>query len=148
MNASVEAYEQPERTLRQVRLDCLRAVVRARLCPERSVVTRLDLVDHYEETESQFGSQLWFFEGKGFDEDGTGHDLYGVVEYSIEFGLHEFIEDGVFDSASQRDRFLRLYRREVIRPTLRHPAHRWLLVGMLSTALMTSAIFAIRTLVL
>ncbi|MEM6690858.1 MAG: hypothetical protein AAF664_15600 [Planctomycetota bacterium] len=146
MKAEIGITRQSERTVKQVRLDCLRALVRARLCPERSVVTNLDLVDELTETDAEFGSQLWYFEGKGFDEDGTGHNLFGVLEYSIQFGLLELIEDGVFDSAAQRERFLHLYRREPFRPSMRHPAHRWLLVGTMAMGAVAAAVLVARSL--
>ena len=120
-----------ERTIRQVSLDCSRAMIRGSFCPDRSEVGQLRCVDDQAETENSFGNQLWYFEGYGVDERSQQHDVYGVVEYSLQFGLLELVEDGVFDSEQQRERFRHLYEREMHRPTWRHPAHRWLLAGLL-----------------
>ena len=120
--------------MRQVRLDCSRALVRARFCPNRSEFDHLRCVDDHPESEDTFGHQLWYFEGTGVDESDRRHRVFGVVEYSLQFGLHEVVEDGVFDSEEQRERFRHLYEREVRRPVWSHPAHRWLLGGVLVIA--------------
>jgi hypothetical protein len=44
--------------------------------------------------------------------------------------LNELVEDGVFTSEQQRERFRSLYEREIQPPVWRHPAHRWLALGM------------------
>jgi hypothetical protein len=67
------------------------------------------------------------------------------VEYSIQFGLHELVEDGVFDSEYQRERFRHLYEREVLRPSWRQPAHRWLLAGCFVVASIWIAFLLLRT---
>jgi hypothetical protein len=97
-------------------------------------VLQLRCIDDRPESENSFGNQLWYFEGLGVDEHDRRHSAFGVVEYSIQFGLHELVEDGVFDSEYQRERFRHLYEREVIRPSWRHPAHRWLAAGCVAVA--------------
>ena len=72
--------------------------------------------------------------GLGVDERDQRHSAFGVVEYSLQYGLHELVEDGVFDSEHQRERFRHLYEREIHRPTWRHPAHRLLLAGVIAMA--------------
>ena len=120
-----------ERIIRQVRLDANRAVARAQLCAERSEVRRLRCVDHHDEGDDSFGHQLWYFEGVGVDEHDHRHEIFGVIEYSVQYGLHELIEDGVFDSERQRERFRNHYEQEVRNPFWSHPAHRWLGIGTL-----------------
>ncbi len=139
MSAETRARRFSERTIRQVRLDCNRAMVRARFCPDRSDVVQLRCVDDQPETDQSFGNQLWYFEGVGVDSQDSRHNVFGVVEYSVQFGLHELVEDGVFDSENQRERFRHLYERELHRPSWRHPAHRWLAAGI---ALVTAASLA------
>ena len=123
-----------ERTIRQVRLDSGRALARVQLCPERSVLKNLRCVDHHAEIDETFGHQLWYFEGQGIDEHANRHEIFGFIEYSVQFGLHELVEDGVFDSEQQRERFRNHYEQEVRRPLWSHPAHRWLAVGMVAIA--------------
>jgi len=135
-----------ERTIQQVRLDGHRALVRAHFCPERSEVVHLRCVDDSPETESGFGSQLWYFEGVGVDAEDRRQGVYGVVEYSIQFGLHELVEDGVFDSETQRSRFRQLYNREVRRPSWRQLPHRWLAIGLLAVAAVTLVVQLVRSL--
>ena len=134
MGADTRTRRFSEHTIRQVRQDSNRAMVRARFCPERSEVLQLRCIDDRPESENSFGNQLWYFEGLGVDGQDRRHSVFGVVEYSLQFGLHELVEDGVFDSEYQRERFRHLYEREVIRPSWRHPAHRWLALGCIAVA--------------
>ena len=105
MSADTRTRRFSERTIKQVRVDCSRAMARARFCADRSDVVQLRCVDDRPETEYSFGNQLWFFEGLGVDDDSRRHSVYGVVEYSLQYGLHELVEDGVFDSEYQRERY-------------------------------------------
>ena len=146
MGARTRTRRFSERTIRQVRLDCNRAILRARFCPERSEVVQLQCIDDREEMDDAFGNQLWYFEGVGVDEQGRHHPVFGVVEYSIQYGLHELVEDGVFESEDQRERFRQLYERDFLRPSWLHPAHRWLLVAVVAVAVGTLAIQLLRTL--
>jgi len=145
MGAETRTRQFSERTIRQVRQDCGRAMIRARFCPERSEIVQLRCIDDRPESEQAFGNQLWYFEGAGVDERNQRHGVFGVVEYSIQFGLHELVEDGVFDSEYQRERFRHLYEREALRPSWRQPAHRWLLAGCLAIASIWIAFLLLRT---
>jgi len=136
-----------ERIIRQVRSDSTRAIMRARYCTQRSEILHLRCVDDRAEREEVFGNQLWYFEGIGVDELDSRRLVYGVMEYSIQFGLQELIDDGVFDSEQERDRFRSLYQQEVERPSWRQPAHRWLVAGMISVAAMTFAVLLVKTLI-
>ena len=146
MSADTRTRRFSERTIRQVRLDCNRAMVRARFCPDRSDVIQLRCIDDQVETAESFGNQLWYFEGVGVDEQDRRLSVFGVVEYSVQFGLHELVEDGVFDSEHQRERFRQLYERELHRPSWHQPAHRWLAAGLLVVTAGWLAYLLIRTL--
>ncbi len=146
MSAETRTRRFSERTIRQVRLDCNRAMARARYCPDRSDVVQLRCVDDQLETDEVFGNQLWYFEGIGVDEQERRLGVFGVVEYSVQFGLHELVEDGVFDSEHQRERFRQLYERELHRPSWRHPGHRWLAAGLVMVSVIWLAYLLIRTL--
>lgn len=130
MGAETRSRRFSEQTIRQVRLDCRRAMTRSHFCPDRSEVVHLRCTDDVAESEHAFGSQLWYFEGMAVDGQGVRKGVYGVVEYSVQFGLLEVVEDGVFDSEYQRERFRHQYHREMHRPSWRQPAHRWLVLGL------------------
>lgn len=132
MSAETRTSRFSEATMKQVRLDCQRAMERARFCPNRSEVVRIRCIDDREETDDRFGNQLWYFEGQGVDQTQQIHNLFGVVEYSIQFGLSELVEDGVYDSETQREKFRHLYESEVISPSWENPAHRWLAIGLIA----------------
>ncbi|MFK8110913.1 MAG: hypothetical protein AB8B91_01855 [Rubripirellula sp.] len=146
MSAETRTRRFSERTIRQVRLDSTRAMVRARFCPDRSDVVQLRCVDDHPESDHTFGNQLWYFEGLGVDQDDERISVYGVVEYSLQYGLHELVEDGVFHSEHERDRFRHLYEREVHRPNWRQPAHRWLAAGLIAMTSVCLAYLLVRTL--
>ncbi|MFG0290926.1 MAG: hypothetical protein ACF8CQ_22340 [Rhodopirellula sp. JB044] len=132
MRAQAPQRQFSERVLRQVRMDSGRALVRARFCLESSEIINLRCVDDRCETDRQFGNQLWYFEGIGVDEARNRQNIHGVVEYSVQYGLQELVEDGVFDTAAERERFRSLYNREVNVPSWRQPAHRLLLAGVIA----------------
>ena len=134
MSAETRTQRFPERTIRQVTLDCHRAMGRAKFCPDQNEITQLRCVDHRQETEQSFGCQLWYFEGLGLDDVGQRSRVFGVVEYSLQFGLHELIEDRVFDSDCQREQYRHFYERGVQRGRWRHPANGWLLAGVVAVA--------------
>ncbi|SMP75777.1 hypothetical protein SAMN06265222_1207 [Neorhodopirellula lusitana] len=137
MRAQAPHRQFSERVLRQVRLDSGRALVRAKFSADHSEIINLRCVDDHSESDREFGNQLWYFEGIGVADSGSRQNIHGVVEYSIQFGLQELVEDGVFDQASERERFRSLYNREVNTPSWRQPAHRFLLAGVMAiTALM------------
>jgi hypothetical protein len=141
MSAETQAIQIPEKIMRQIRTDSQNSILRARLCPSRSEIFQLRCVDYRRESDDQFGSQLWYFEGFGVDESSRKLPIFGALEYSLQFGLHELVDDGVFESLSQRDRFHSVYRRGHVRTSMWHPAHRWLIVGMLLVALATAIKF-------
>lgn len=138
----------PERVIRQVRTDATRAVVRARYCVRQSEILDLRCVEESAEQEDSFGSQLWYFEGIGVDPQEVRHLVYGVIEYSIQFGHQELVDDGVFDSEHQRERFHNLYRHEQTQPSWRQPAHRWLIAAVLAVAAVFLAAWLMKSLLL
>lgn len=148
MGAETRTRRFSEQTLRQVRLDCSRAMIRARFCPEQIEVLKLRCIDDRLETEESFGNQLWYFEGYGVDERLRRQTVFGAIEYSIQFGLHELVEDGVFESEEERDRFRCVYEREIQRPSQQQAAHRWVALALVSSMGMWLAIFITKMLVM
>ncbi|MEL6106255.1 MAG: hypothetical protein AAFU85_09465 [Planctomycetota bacterium] len=110
-------------------------MVRARFCPKRSEIFQMRCVDFRGESETDFGNQLWYFEGVGVDELDRRHSVFGVVEYSTQYGLNELVEDGVFTTENQRERFRSLYEREIQPPHWRQPAHRMLALGVIAVSM-------------
>ena len=147
MGADTRTQRFSERVLRQVRLDCSRALVRGRYCPQRSEIIQLRCMDDREELEHAFGNQLWYFEGVGIDPDNRRCSVYGVIEYSLQYGLHELVEDGVFETPTERERFRHDYEREMHRPNWRQPAHRWLALGIVAVTAMWLTFLIMRSLV-
>jgi hypothetical protein len=142
MSAETRAVRFPERIMRQIRLDSHRAIVRAHFCPDRSEVLNLRCVDNRRENDAVFGSQLWYFDGVGVDESDRRLPIYGVVEYSIQFGLHELVEDGVFDTNAERDRFNSVYHREHFGSGWSAPAYRWLAIMLVLFSVLVMAVLA------
>lgn len=134
MNSHVQMYRFSEAMIRQVRLDSNRAMRRARFCQQRSEILQLRCINNEEETETEFGSQLWYFEGVGVDDLDRRQTVFGVIEYSTQFGLNELVEDGVFTTENQREKFRSLYEREMIKPDWRAPAHRYLASGVIAVS--------------
>ncbi len=145
MSAETRARRYSERTIRQVRLDCNRAMLRARFCEDRSDVVQLRCIDDQAETDQAFGSQLWYFEGIGADTQGRRQSVFGVVEYSVQFGLLELVEDRVFESEHERERYRHRYERELLRPTWRHPGHRWLAAGLVMVTIVWLTYLLVRS---
>ena len=139
-HASRQQYS--EQTLRQVAADCRRSLQRGQFDVEQSRVERLRCVDDQLETDDHFGRQLWYFEGRALASDERRVRIYGVIEYSIQFGLHELIDDGVFDAADQRDRFRQIYQHESSRFSWRQRPIRLLIAGMLSVGVAYAAYIA------
>ncbi len=134
MSADTRTVRFSEHTIRQVQADCARAMRRARFDPDQGEIVHMRCVDDRHESDECFGSQLWYFEGLGIDDEAHRHRVFGVVEYSVQYGLLELIEDGVFDSENQRERFRLLYEREMHPPSWRHPAHRMLAMGLIAVS--------------
>ncbi len=146
MSAETRTRRFSERTIQQVRLDSSRAMIRAGFCPDLSDIVQLRCVDDRQETDHNFGNQLWYFEGLGVDENDQRNSIYGVVEYSLQFGLHELVEDGVFASEQDRERFRNIYDRDTLRSPWRQPTHRWLAAGLIAVTSIWLAYVLVRTL--
>lgn len=142
MSAETQAIRIPEKIMRQIRSDSHAALLRARICPSSTDAVQLRCIEFRRESESEFGSQLWYFDAHGVFDNPSGDPqrsgklpVYGVLEYSIQYGLHELAEDGVFDSVAERERYHSVYRRGHFVASLWHPMHRWLALGVLLVAL-------------
>lgn len=82
------------------------ALVRREFCPEQSRVESVRCVYLEQETEQQFGRQIWFFEAMGIDPVGRPHHLFGALEFFVEYGLLEPSRAALVDDSQHRQRFL------------------------------------------
>lgn len=80
-------------------------LLRREFCPEQSRIENLRCVEFLEENDSTFGKQVWFFEGIGVDAMGRRHMLFGVLEFSIQFGLLEAATAALFEEEDMRERY-------------------------------------------
>ncbi len=138
MQPELSQHEYPERTVRQVAADARRALARVGWCPERSRIDRLRCADDLTETELAFGRQLWLFESQAIDSrpERAPCCVFGAIEYSVQYGYLEPLEDGVFDSETERQRFvLMTYQGIEIRPSLGWQILRALYVAFMLTVL-------------
>lgn len=138
MEADTQEIQIPRKTLRQIRSDCQTAISDANLAFADDSPVRLYCVDHAPETLGAYGRQLWYFDGQAINQDGKQSSLFGVLEYRLEYGLHELIERGVFDSVEQRDRFHRVYTHGFLRDPLWNPATLWLGAALVAMTVITS----------
>jgi hypothetical protein len=83
-----------------------RSLARRNFCPDQSRVENLHCVHLEDETETNFGRQLWCFDAIGMDAAGHRHVLYGSLEFSIQYGLLEASNTSMFDDLEHRDTFL------------------------------------------
>ena len=132
MNSHLQEVRISEQAYRQVNLDAARAVARQRFCPEQREVMRVRCIDHLEETEQEYGHQLWFFEGHGVDPSEGSSCVYGVVEYQVEYGCTELVENRVFQTTQERERFRSLYECEVIKVDWRGIVLKLLAAGLMA----------------
>ena len=130
MSADTKIRRFSERTLKQVRLDGIRTLNRFHFDSDASEILTVECVDDTLETPGAFGRQLWFFEAVAVDTQSVRHTVLGAVVYSVEYGLQELVDDGVFDSDTERERFRGIYHHVEARPSWRHPAHRLLIAGL------------------
>lgn len=145
MSAKTKTRRFSGRIVRQVQLDAGRSLIRSHFCPDRSEVLHLRCVEDRPESEDRFGSQLWYFEGMGVDAHDRRQPIYGAIEYSLQYGLHELMDDGVFDSEAQRARVRQQFYGYEMPSPMGHPAHRFLLVGVLAMGLAYAAFMAIQS---
>lgn len=130
MPSHISKQQFSEQTLRQVAADCRRALQRAHYNADQSLLERLRCVDEQAETEETFGRQLWYFEGRALTLESQRIRVYGVIEYSVQYGLQELVDDSVMDSPEQRDRFRDDYHRIPRRFSWQHPSIKLIAAGM------------------
>lgn len=89
------------------------ALLRKDFCPEESRIESLRCVFLDEESESQYGRQVWFFEAFGVDVVGKRHRLYGALDFSVQYGLLDPMRAILADEPRHRQRMLQA----IVQPT-------------------------------
>ena len=116
-----------------------RCLTRREFCPEQSRIENLRCFDLIDETEAQFGKQLWCFEAIGIDPVGRRHILYGVLEFSIQYGLLEASQTAMFEEAEHREKFLQTETRQSSKMVYQYPSTRfWVYSAWLSIAVLSA----------
>jgi hypothetical protein len=90
MSAETKAIRIPEKIMRQIRSDSQAALTRVRVYPAENEVVQLRCVDYRPETDNSFGAQLWYFDTQAVDEFADRVRVFGVLEYSIQYGAISF----------------------------------------------------------
>lgn len=102
----IDPIQFPRQTWRLVSDQARRCLVKREYCDQQSRVENLRCVHFEEETDSAFGSQLWHFEALGIDPVGRRHMLYGVLDFSVQYGMLEASQTALFEDAELRQKFL------------------------------------------
>ena len=115
-----------------------RCLTRREFCPEQSRIENLRCDHLVDETESLFGKQLWCFEAIGIDPVGRRHILYGVLEFSIQYGLLEASQTAMFEDSDHRETFLTSEKRDPSTLVYQYPSTRfWVFSAWTSVAVLS-----------
>ena len=114
------------------------SLTRIEFYPEQSRVENLRCVHLQVESDCLFGNQLWCFEAIGIDPAGRRHILYGVMEFSIQFGLLEASQTAMFEDSSHREKFLNNEMKPMSKLVYQYPSTRiWIFVAWCSIAVLS-----------
>ncbi len=115
-----------------------RCLIRREFCPEQSRVENLRCVHLVDESDWLFGKQLWCFEAIGIDPAGRRHILYGVLEFSIQFGLLEASQTAMFEDSCHREKFLNSETKPPSKLVYQYPSTRfWIYAAWCSIAVLS-----------
>ncbi len=120
-----------------------RCLTRREFCPEQSRVENLRCVHLVEESDCLFGKQMWCFEAIGIDQSGRRHILYGVLEFSIQYGLLEASQTAMFEDSDHREKFLHNETKPASKLVYNYPSTRfwvysaWCSISVLSVIWIT-----------
>jgi len=115
------------------------ALVRKEFCPEQSRVESVRCVYLDQESEFNFGRQIWFFEAIGIDPVGRQHRLYGALEFSVQFGLLEPCRAALMADPTHRQRFLQgLIEPQPVEPWSAPSTRIWVRLTIASVVIVSS----------
>jgi hypothetical protein len=116
-----------------------RCLVRREFCPEQSRIENLRCVHLVDETVRIYGKQFWCFEAIGIDPVGRRHVLYGVLEFSIQYGLLEAAQTAMFEDSDHREKFLQQETRPAGKLVYHYPSTRfWVYSAWCSISVLTA----------
>jgi hypothetical protein len=81
----------------------VRSIAGRNLCPEQSRIENLRPVYSVDEELEHYGRQIWYFEVLGVSASGRRRVVFGVIEFSIQYGLLELSHSFLFEDASDRE---------------------------------------------
>ena len=115
------------------------ALLRKEFCPEESRIESLRCVYLDEETDVEFGRQIWFFEAAGVDPVGRRHRLYGALDFSVQYSLLEPTRAMLTDEPHHRQRLLQSMTRAVDSRIWGNPSTRvWVRLTLASVIILSS----------
>ena len=116
-----------------------RCLTRKEFCPEQSRIENLRCDHLVDETDFSFGKQLWCFEAIGIDPVGRRHILYGVLEFSIQYGLLEASQTAMFEDIDHREKFLYNEKGSTAKLVYQYPSTQfWIYSAWCSIALLSA----------
>jgi hypothetical protein len=81
---------------------------------------------------------LWCFEAIGIDPVGRRHILYGVLEFSIQYGLLEASQTAMFEDSDHREKFLQSETKPAAKLIYKYPSTRfWVYSAWASIAVLS-----------
>ncbi|MCY3006523.1 MAG: hypothetical protein NTV29_11180 [Planctomycetota bacterium] len=106
MRPPVEHIQFPRKTWQTVTEHALRELAFHESCDQSSRIENLRPCYFEDETENAFGRQIWCFEAMGL-QVGAGRKLeFGVLEFSIEYGLIELSQCRWFQNDNQLEQWI------------------------------------------
>lgn len=107
MAPGIDPIQFPSQIWQAVSDQARRSLLRLDFCPDQSRIENLRSVHLCEETEDNYGKQVWFFEAIGIDGKNARHILYGALELSVQYGILVTDQTALFDDIEERQKFLR-----------------------------------------
>jgi hypothetical protein len=122
-------------------------LVRHAFCPEQSRIENLRCIRFESEKECKYGSQVWYFEAIGVDPASRRHMLYGVLDFSVQYGILEPIQAEVFEDSEHRHALFSLDETTAATSVWSHPSTRFWVrtayAGVVVTSLMWLTMLAL-----
>lgn len=116
----------------------VRTVTDGDFCPEQSRIENLRPMVSVDEDEFQYGRQIWCFEAMGIDAHSRRQIIYGLMEFSIQYGLLEPSQSLLFEDAAERDRCMENLTYPVHFTEEKHVATKfWVWAAWVSVAVLT-----------
>lgn len=106
MTSDASFYQFSKEIRQTVHDQAISALLRKEYCPDESRIDSIRCVFLEEESEREFGRQVWFFEATGIDPVGHRHRLYGALDFSVQYGLLEPSRTVLLEDPHLRQRFL------------------------------------------